>query len=90
MKEIIINVSDCTTALQFLAVVSKALGKLIGTFSMLNQYLLTNHYSKITFLNMKDFSARCPQAMKELEVVLKRVQWHYQQEGNGFEYYFQP
>ncbi len=90
MKEIIIDLSGCTTALQFLDTVGKVLGKPMGTFSVLNQYLLHNYYPQITFLGMKEFSARCPHATKEVEMILSRVQWHYRKEGKGFEYGLQP
>ncbi len=89
MEEIAIDISGCTTALQFLDTVGKALGKSRGTFSILNDYLLANYHSKITFLGMKEFRTRCPQATREMETILSRVKWHYQQEGKEFEYGFQ-
>lgn len=90
MEEIIINVSGCTTALQFLDTVSKVLGKPLGTFSMLSHFLLTNYYPKIIFVGMEEFSARCPHATKEVDLILKRVQEHYRKEGKGFEYELRP
>ena len=89
MEEIIIDVSGCTTALQFLDTVGKALGKPMGNFSMLEHYLMKNYHSKIIFVGLKEFSAHCPHSMKEVEIILRRVQWNYQQEGKVFEYHFQ-
>lgn len=88
MEEITINISGCTTALQFLDVVSKVLGKHISTFSMLSQHLLANYYPQIIFVSMGEFSARCPHATNEVEIILKKVQEHYRKEKKNFEYEF--
>lgn len=89
MKEIIIDLSGCTTALQFLDTVGKVLGKPLGNFSRLEQYLTTNYHSRIIFVGMKEFSAHCPQATREMETILSRVRWHYQQERKEFEFNLQ-
>lgn len=90
MEGLTIDISKCKTALQFLDTVGKALGKPLGTFSILNHHLLTYYHPQITFAGMKEFSARCPHATKEVEMILKRVQGHYGKEGKGFEYSLQP
>lgn len=89
MAELLIDVSSCTSALQFLDTVGKSIGTLMGTFSTLNHYLLANYHPKLTFVHMKEFQERCPYAMKEMETILRRVKWHYQQEGKDFEFSLQ-
>jgi len=89
MAELTIDITDCTTALQFLDTVGKSLGTSLGDFSMLEQYLQKNYYSKITFVGMGEFSVRCPHATKEIEAILERMKGHYQKEGKEFEYEFQ-
>lgn len=90
MEEITIDISGCATALQFLDTIGKALGTPLGTFSMLDQYLMKNYYPKIIFVGMEEFSARCPHATREMETILMRVRWPYQQEGKRFEYELRP
>lgn len=90
MQEITIDISGCTTALQFLDTVGKSLRKPLGNFSVLDHYLQKNYYSKITLVGMKEFSAHCPHATKEIKVILHRVKLHYQQEGKKFEYCLEP
>lgn len=86
MVELIIDVSGCKTALQFLDEVGKVLGVRVSHFSMLSEYLLQHYFPKITFLGMKEFSARCPHATKEIEMIFDRVRWHYDLLGKKFEY----
>ena len=90
MAELTIDITRCTTALQFLDKVGKIIGTPIGNFSILSQYLLNNHYSKITFMGMTVFRAHCPHAAKEMEIMMDRVKWHFQKEGKGFEYELKP
>ncbi|MDO8656846.1 MAG: hypothetical protein Q7K45_06420 [Nanoarchaeota archaeon] len=90
MKEITLNVSGCTTALQFLDTVGKSLGKPLQNFSVLDHYLQKNYYSKITLVGMKEFSAHCPHATREINAILDGVQKHFQQEGKKFEYCLEP
>lgn len=86
MAELLIDFSGCTSALQFLDTFGKAMGKPLGTFSMLENYLVKNYHPQIIFVGMKEFRIRCPQATKEMEMILSRVQWHYQEERKEFEY----
>ncbi len=88
MAELTIDITGCTTALQFLDTVGKALGTPQGTFSILNHYLSNHYFPKITFVGMKEFRMHCPHAAKEMEIVMKRIKWHYQQKGTDFEYEF--
>lgn len=90
MQEITIDISGCTTALQFLDTVGKALGKPMGNFSILEHYLMKNYQFKIIFVGLKEFSAHCPHATREINVILDRVQKYFQQEGKKFEYCLEP
>ena len=90
MAELTIDITGCTTALQFLDTVGKALGTPLGNFSILEQYLHQNYYSKITLVGMKEFTTCCPHARKEIETILKRAKLQYQQEGKEFEYGLLP
>ncbi len=90
MGELRIDITGCTTALQFLDLVGKALGKPIGNFSMLEQYLHQYHHSKITLVGMKEFEKRCPYARREIEIILERVKGHVHKQEKEFEYVFKP
>ncbi|HLC71311.1 MAG TPA: hypothetical protein VJI32_04840, partial [Candidatus Nanoarchaeia archaeon] len=81
-----IDISSCTTALQCLDTVGKALGTPLGNFSILNRYLQQHYYPNIILVGMKEFGERCPHATKELETILKRVKDHFHKQGKEFEY----
>lgn len=90
MAELIIDITGCTTALQFLDRVGNVLGKPLGNFSVLNHYFHQNYYPQITLVGMEEFNKHCPHATKEMELILKMVQKHYEEEGKRFEYEFKP
>ncbi len=86
MEPIIIDVAGCSTALQLLSRINKALGIKSDTFSALYHHLTITYYPGLIFRNMDQFREHCPHAAQELQVVLKRVQWHYETMDKKFEY----
>ena len=86
MEPIIIDAAGCSTALQLLSRINKALGVKSDTFSGLYGHLTTTYYSPLIFRNTELFRQHCPHAVEELQVVLKRVQWFYENMSKPFAY----
>ena len=86
MEPIIIDAAGCSTALQLLSRINKALGIKSDTFSALYPYLTATYYPSLIFHNMDQFRHHCPHTVQELQVVLKRVQWYYENINQKFEY----